>query len=217
MTETQVSYGNLQELSKHNRATEKQARRELKELNRHQTTVEAETARSNRANESNYLLNLDELTRHNKANESETVRSNMANEALKKYAADLGLTSAQIAAASRIQAAGLSAEAAALVAKINGNYNTAIAELNNASREEIETLNRKMQSILNNQNTGVAYDRLDLETLKYLLDKENLTLKEKELFYKIFFGNSGFIDMPGKMKDTIGSGSLSQVGEVSLP
>lgn len=217
MTETQVSYGNLQELTRHNRAGEKQARRELKELTRHQTTVEAETARSNRANESNYLLNLEELTRHNKAAENETIRSNLANEALKKYAADLGLTSAQVAAAGRIQAAGLSAQAAALVAKLNGDYNTTIAQLNNASKEEIAALNRKMQSVLNNQNTGVAYDKLDLETLKYLLDKENLTLKEKELFYKILFGNSGFVDIPSKMKSGLSSDSLSQLGEVTLP
>lgn len=217
MTETQVNYGNLQELTKHNRATEKQARKELKELNRHQTTVEAETARSNRANESNYLLNLDELSRHNKASESEAYRSNMANEALKKYAAELNLTAAQTQAAAHLQAAGISAQSAALVAKLNGNYNTTIAQLNNASKEEIAALDRKMQNILNTQNTGVQYDQLDLATLKYLLDKENLTLREKELFYKIFFGNSGFIDMPSKMKSGLSSDSLSSLGEVTLP
>lgn len=166
MTDQQINFFQASELGRHNLATEKQARKELRELKRHQRATETETHRSNVANETNFLLNLDELSRHNKATETETNRSNIANEQLKKYAADLGLTQAQINAASRIQAAGLSADAAIAVASLTTHSNAVISNLNRLSNEEIARLNREMNSVMQQYSLGSTLDRLDLDRLR---------------------------------------------------
>lgn len=69
MLSTQVQYWALQETKWHNRATEQQARNELKE-----------TIRSHQATEAIGWANVNESIRHDVAMESETYRSNRARE-----------------------------------------------------------------------------------------------------------------------------------------
>lgn len=80
MTQNQVAYWNLQELKRHNAATEA-------ETNRANVTAEQETSRKNRASESVQLMTHQEAVRHNLAQENlnitqlaETQRHNVAQE-----------------------------------------------------------------------------------------------------------------------------------------
>lgn len=79
MLATQVSYWNLQEVKRHNLATEEQAKGELAETQRHNRRAEelqgwsiGETSRHNQVAESQAWANLSELQRHNRQGEMQS-------------------------------------------------------------------------------------------------------------------------------------------------
>lgn len=94
MLATQVSYWNLQEMKRHNIATEEQAKGELAENQRHNRRTEelqgwsiGETSRHNQAMEQQAWANLSELQRHNKQGEMQ---------AYWNYLSDLGFKQSSV-------------------------------------------------------------------------------------------------------------------------